>query len=113
MTWHKLTTGPHTGKTLPEVMLQEPDYVLDRLEAGQFDGALLAEATEVCRRAARIRVPRGDDQEQEVLVAYYLLLNRSFGGFTIVAKSDPRLADFKRFSAAQSQGFDLNWLKAV
>lgn len=94
-------------------MFEDPDYVLDGIEAGVFDGGMLAEAVEVRRRAARIRVPRDVGEEQEVVVLYHLLPDRSFGGFVIVAKSDPRLADYKRFSAAQSDGLDMTMPRRI
>ena len=107
MTWHPLTTGPHAGKTLPEVFFEDPDYLFDGVETGAFDVAILAEAVEVRRRAARIRVPRDENAEQEVVVLYHLLPDGSFGRFLIVAQSDPRLADYVRFSAACSDGLDV------
>jgi hypothetical protein len=108
MKWHRLASGPHAGRTVPEVFfLRDPDYVLDGFEAGLFNGAMLAEAAEVCRLATHIRVPRGEDEDPEVVVLYHLLPDGSFGGFVIVAKSDPRLAEYERFSAARSDGFDV------
>ena len=86
MTWHQLATGPHAGKMLPEVLFEDPDYLFNGIEAGALDGAMLAEAIEVRRRAARIRVPRDEDEEREVVVLYHLLPNGSFGGFVIVPK---------------------------
>ena len=107
MNWRQLATGPHAGKTLPEVFFTDPDAVFDGIEAGVFDGAMLAEADRGSRLASRIRVPRGEDEEQEVVVFYHLLPDRSFGGFVVVAESDPRLDEYERFSAARSEGFDL------
>jgi hypothetical protein len=105
--WHQLATGPHAGKTLAEVFFDDPDYLFDGIEAGQFGGATLVEAIQVRRLATRIRVPRGDDKEQEVVVLHHLLPDGSFGGFIIVGKSDPRLAEYEHFSAARSEGFDV------
>ena len=109
MTWHPLPSGPHVGKTVPEVFFEDPDYVLDVIETGEFNGAVLTEAFEVCRLARCIRVPRGEDEEQEVVVLYHVLPDRSFGGFVIVAKSDPKLREYERFSVASSDNcFDLS-----
>jgi hypothetical protein len=107
VTWHQLTTGPHAGKTLPEVFFIDADNVLDGIETGEFDAGALAEADRVRRLASRIRVPRREDDEQEVVVLYHLLPDGSFGGFVIVPKSDPRLAEYERFSTARSEGLDV------
>jgi hypothetical protein len=104
MPWTKLTTGPHAGKTLPEVMLSDPDYVFGAARRGEFGDVMLAEATKVCRRAARIRIPR----EEEAVAFFHLLPDGKFGGFTIVARSDPRLGQYRKFSAAESEHLDLS-----
>jgi len=109
MTWHPLPSGPHVGKTVPEVFFEDPDYVLDVIETGELNGTVLTEAFEVCRLARCIRVPRGEDEEQEVVVLYHVLPDRSFGGFVIVAKSDPKLREYERFSVASSDNcFDVS-----
>ena len=106
---HPLPSGPHVGKTVAEVFLEDPDYVLDVIETGEFNGAVLTEAFEVCRLAKCIRVPRGEAGEQRVAVLYHVLPDRSFGGFVIVAKSDPKLREYERFSVASSDNrFDLS-----
>lgn len=112
MTWHRLSSGPNAGKTLPEVFFEDPDYVLGGLEAGEFDGAMLAEAVEIRSRASRIRIP-DHEGEGHLVVFYHLLPDRSFGGFSIVAQSDPKLVDFKRFAVGSSQGFDLTMPRRI
>jgi hypothetical protein len=101
--WSKLAGGPHLGRTLPEVMLGDPDYVLDGLGAGTFTGAMLDEATEVVRRATRIRVPG----RENVTVFYSLLPDDTLGSLVVISKSDPKLMEFARHSVAQSDWFDL------
>ena len=113
MNWHRLPSGPHAGKTVPKVFFLDPDYVFGGFDAGEFNGPLLAEAAGVCRLATHIRVPRAEDEEQEVAVMYHLLPDGGFGGFVIVAKSDPRLAEFERFSAARSEGFDVTVARRI
>lgn len=108
MNWHRLPSGPHAGRTVPEVFFIDPDYLFKGFEAREFNGAVLADAAEVCRLATHIRVPRGEDEEQEVAVLYHLLPDGSFGGFVIVAMSDPRLPEFQKYAAARSAGLDVS-----
>lgn len=107
VTWTPLTTGPHAGKTPPEVLLQDPDYMLDGLDSGAFEGTLLEQARELCRRAARIRPCR--DALSEVTVLYHLnaCCPSLLSGISVVERSDPRLEQYREVSAAESAFLDL------
>jgi hypothetical protein len=106
MNWSKLQDGRHAGKTLAHVMFEDPDFVLGALGRDEFEGVLADEAAEVCRRAARIRIPREDGDEQMVLF-FHLLPNGEFGGYAKVAKSDPKRTQYRKFSVAESNYFDI------
>jgi hypothetical protein len=109
MDWHRLGHGPYSGKTIPEIMFQvpDPDYVLDGLERGEFSGAVRDEATELCRRAARIRL------EPDVVV-YYQVDEGSYCGLAMVPKASPERDACEKTAAARTEGYlDLTILKRV
>lgn len=106
--WTSLLAGPHAGKTLPQVMLEDPDLVFVALEAGAFGGPLMVEAEEVCRRAARIWPCRGAPRDLTVLYSLNAYDRTRFADFTVVRKSDRRLARYRKFAAAESEFLDLS-----
>lgn len=112
--WLKLDAGKHAGETLPQVMLDDPLFVLDGFEAGLFKDDLLAQAAHVIDRTSRVRVPRDADEDPNTTVFYRLLPDESFGGYSVVPKSDPKYTEYARFAAAQSEGLDVSlaWMLA-
>ena len=57
--WTALTIGKHQGKTLPQVILSDPDYFYWALEQDNFfRGKLLTEAKTLATRAGRIKIPK-------------------------------------------------------
>lgn len=88
--------------------MEDPDYVLGGLDAGEFSGRLLVQAEEACRRASRIwpcsNVP------QDVTVFYFLNSYdpTRLGGFTVVRTKDRRVDRYKKMSAAESAFLDLS-----
>jgi len=109
MDWHRLGRGPYSGKTLLEIMfqVQDPDYVLDGLEKGEFAGAVREEAAELCRRAAQIRV------DSDVTV-YYRVSDGAYCGLAMVPKSSPEHPECERDSAARTEGYlDLTVLRRI
>ncbi|BDG08221.1 hypothetical protein [Anaeromyxobacter paludicola] len=108
MEWLLLTSGPHQGKSLPEVFLQDAGYVVQAVERGELQGALLDQAREVCRLAARVRAPVQDGEDVDVVVFYRLLPDGQYGGHSVVRKSDRKLSSHRRFSQAETDCcFDL------
>jgi hypothetical protein len=104
MNWHRLGRGTYSGKTLPEVMLEDPDYVLEGRAANELEGPMRAEANEIRRRVAHMEVPRVDGEEP-VVVFYNLRPDRSYGGLAIVPRSSRRLPEYARAAAAHTDGF--------
>ena len=68
MKWTTLNFGKHAGKTLPEIMFDDPDWFFNGCEAGYFKNGLALEAREVYRRARAVRIPKQDGEE--MLVEY-------------------------------------------
>ncbi len=107
MSWHRLGRGAHSGKTLPQVMLEDPEYVLEGAGADELEWPMRAEAAEIRRRVAHMHVPR-DEGEEQVSVFYNLRADHSYGGLAIVPRSYPRLSEYARAAAARTDGyFDL------
>jgi hypothetical protein len=111
--WQRLAGGRYAGKSLPEIMLEDPDWVLDAADTDDLDGALRAEAAEIRRRVARMRVPR-EAGEPPPVVFYDLRPDGSYCGMAIVPSSDAHLAEDARRAAARTDGFfDLTVLRRI
>lgn len=111
--WTPLPAGPHEGRTLPEVVFLDPDFVLAALEAGALDAPWLEEAKEVCRRASRIRPCRGARRAVTVLYHLNAYFPERFSGISVVVKRDQRLSEFRKFSAAESAFLDLTMARRI
>ncbi len=68
ITWPKLRFGKHEGKTLPWVVLHDPDWVFWASEKGALTE--VHRARELVKKAQRIRVPDGNHGSR---VADYIL----------------------------------------
>ena len=90
MTWSELSFGEHKGKTLPQVVLSDPDWFFHMVEKGAFQnrGRLAEEARTVDHKARRIRIPSRNNED---LVAEYAihLSTGTFGRMDIVPRSQP------------------------
>ncbi len=90
MSWSPLYFGKHQGKTLPQIVLTDPDWFFWAVENGVFQnkGSLAQEAEEVARKATRIRIP---DAEGEERVAEYIIHppTRKFSHMDIVPADQP------------------------
>jgi hypothetical protein len=67
--WSKLEFGKHDGKTLPQVVLSDPDWFFWAIDNGVFDHippALRAEAKHVLRKATRIKIPKPDPENWQI-----------------------------------------------
>jgi hypothetical protein len=62
--WSKLTFGKHDGKTLPQVILTDPDWFFWAIEKRVFDNwpALRVEANDILQKARRIKIPKPDPE---------------------------------------------------
>jgi len=89
MNWTIVRIGKYRdkGKTLPQIVFDDPDWFYWAMEEGVFDSraALLAEAKIVAKRARSIRIPADSEVE------YFLHpLTLKFVRFEIVPGSRPR-----------------------
>ena len=83
--WSKLEFGKHDGKTLPQVVLSDPDWFFWVVDNGVFDHtppALQAEAKDVLRKATRIKIPKPDPENWQI--KYIMDPDGKFSRFEIV-----------------------------
>ena len=63
--WTELWFGKYKGKTLPQIVLVDPDYFFWAIERNLFKGPLKREAREIARKATRIKVRSKKPSEVE------------------------------------------------
>jgi hypothetical protein len=80
MTWTILSFGKYEGKTLPQILLLDPDWFFWMLP--KFYGGLAQEAQALGRKAKAIKIP-GPDRETQV-VEYQYEDGARFLGFSFV-----------------------------
>jgi len=68
MKWTTIGFGKHKGKTLPEVIFDDPDWFFWAYEKDIFKGVLAMEIREIYCRARVVRIPEQDGQR--MLVEY-------------------------------------------
>ena len=68
-----LTFGKHAGKTLPQVLFNDPDWFYWAMEKNYFKdkGKLLDEAQELYHKSINIRIPQNNKEQLKVEYAYY------------------------------------------
>ena len=90
MEWSILTFGKHTGKSLPQVILEDPDWFFIAYERGEFTRGihLLSEANRIFKKATSIKVPHAEGERG---VAEYSVdpFTRKFLIVKIVPQSHP------------------------
>ena len=89
MFWTVMPFGKYEGKTLPEIIMRDPDWFLWVLP--KLNGKLAKEAGEVARKARAIKIPKGKGKRLLVEYRYELdtesILGRRFCGFELVEDS--------------------------
>jgi hypothetical protein len=89
MTWSILKFGKHKGRTLPQVLFQDPDWFFWAVENDKFLNEIqAAEARELYRKATAICIPQ---REKEDLVAEYYIHSPTgkFAQLKLVPRSRP------------------------
>jgi hypothetical protein len=90
MDWLTLTFGKHKGKTLPQIVLEDPDWFFIAYEEGEFTKniELLSEANEMVKKATSIKVPSAGGERR---VAEYSIdpITRKFSVIEVVPESQP------------------------
>jgi hypothetical protein len=88
--WSNLTFGKYAGKSLPQVLLRDPDWFFWAIEEGVFDkySGLLSEAHDLNYKAHHIKIPKTDPQEW--CIRYVIYKGESFADFEIVEAAQPK-----------------------
>ncbi len=110
MAWTPLDFGRYSGKTLPQVILSDPDWFFSAWEEGDFAvrEPYTSQAKDIYRKATHIRVPQSG---QEKLVVEYTIHpgSRKFTGAELVPASRPHHPDASL--TFRGDVFDLSVLK--
>jgi hypothetical protein len=70
MRWATLTFGKHAGKTLPEIILSDADWVFWAVKKSAFKGRLANEAAKLVESARAIKIPKRNPKRWQVEYSY-------------------------------------------
>jgi hypothetical protein len=59
MYWSPVTFGKYKGKSIPQIIFEDPDWFYWAYENDKFLGNLLRQAKDVYKKSRNIRVPKG------------------------------------------------------
>ena len=86
--WSSVQIGKYQGKTIPQIILSDPDYFFWALEQDNFfRGRLAAEAKDLQRKIRTIKIPKPNPNEW--LIEYCWARDGKFANFDIVESSRP------------------------
>lgn len=81
--WSEMPIGKYKGKTLPQLLLTDPDYFFWAIEQGDFfRGGLAKQAADILRKVRRIKIPKPDPANWRV--EYFLTPDGKFAHFDIM-----------------------------
>ncbi|MER9642391.1 hypothetical protein [Mesorhizobium sp. M0239] len=87
--WTEITFGKHSGKTLPQLLLTDPDYFFWAMEeGGVFKGSLATQAASLLSKARRVKIPKANPDDWSV--EYVCAPDGKFARFEIVEEDRPR-----------------------
>lgn len=95
MNWHTLDFGKHTGKSLPQVLFDDPDWFFWAMETGVFrqNLILLPQAMDLAEKATKIGVPQSGPEK--LVVKHYLHIpTRKYSHFDVVPENQPAQQEF-------------------
>ena len=99
MNWTIANFGKYRGKSLPQIIFKDADWLFHLYENDYFNGTLAQEANELYRRARSIRVPSRNGQK--MLVEYLFHPDGKFGTMQLI----PDGSDLGRLNVASSIDF--------
>jgi hypothetical protein len=70
MRWATLTFGKHAGKTLPQIILSDADWVFWAVNKGVLKGRLNDQAAKLVERARAIKIPKRNPKRWQVEYSY-------------------------------------------
>ena len=83
MSWTVVRFGKYEGKTLPQIIMLDPDWFFWMLP--NFYGMLAKEAEDLARKARAIKIPKGKGKKLQV--EYQYDIDGQFYGFEFVEAS--------------------------
>jgi len=87
--WTEITFGKHAGKTLPQLLLNDPDYFFWAVEKKDvFKGSLATQAASLLARARRVKIPKPNPDDWRV--EYVCAPDGKFAHFEVVEADRPR-----------------------
>src|SRR6516225_1836311 len=93
MRWVALNFGKHAGKTLPQLILSDADWVFWAVSKGVFKGRLGDQAAKLVERARAIKIPKRNPKRWQVEYSYYD--TGGFCGFRFVKADLPWPCGFR------------------
>jgi hypothetical protein len=66
MHWTTLNFGKHAGKSLPQIIISDPDWFFWAVACGVFTGTLAAEAEDLVDKATAIKIPKSNPDRWRV-----------------------------------------------
>jgi hypothetical protein len=87
MCWATLNFSKHAGKTLPEIILSDADWVFWAVNKGVFKGRLVKQAEELVQKARNIKIPKRRPKRWQVEYTYED--SGGFCGFRFVEADSP------------------------
>jgi hypothetical protein len=87
MTWVTLNFGKHAGKTLPEIILPDADWVFWAVNKGVLKGRLANQAEELVQKARNVKIPKRRPKRWQVEYTYED--RGGFCGFRFVEANSP------------------------
>jgi hypothetical protein len=81
-TWSTLQFGKHKGKTLPEVVLNDPDWFFWAVGHSIFRDQIAEQAQDIARKATHIKIPKPDPDNWRI--KYQFTYDDKFMDLTII-----------------------------
>jgi hypothetical protein len=85
MHWTTLNFGKHAGKSLPQIIISDPDWFFWAVARSVFTGTLVAEAEDLVEKATAIKIPKRHSKRWRVEYRYED--GGSFLGFEFVRRN--------------------------
>src|SRR4051812_31931674 len=106
MKWTKLGFGKHIGRTLPQVLISDPDWFFWAVGKSIFKGLHAVEAAELMAKVTAIKPPFKKAKEWEV--EYRFERDGPFRGFEFVEAS--QRPEYSPFVTFRQPYLDLSYL---
>jgi len=94
MKWTKVDFGKYEGKTLPQIILCDPDWFFWGIKKEIFKGKLIHEADDLAARATSIKIPKRNPHRWEA--EYRLDEEFKFCSLAFVRVSEPAYGRYVR-----------------